>query len=51
MLDADLNAANNIALRNNKHSITCSALDGQAAVNQPLVRKIVLATNGFIVGI
>lgn len=38
MLDADLNAANNIALRNNKHSITCFALDGQAAVNQPLSR-------------
>lgn len=37
MLDADLNAANNIALRNNKHSITCSALDGQVSVNKPNV--------------
>ena len=37
VLDADLNAANNIGLRHNKHSITCSALDGQAKVNWPIV--------------
>lgn len=38
VLDADLNAANNITLRwDNKHSITCSALDGQATVNKPIV--------------
>jgi len=37
VLDADLNAANNIGLRYNKHSITCSALDGQVVVNQPIV--------------
>ena len=51
MLDADLNAANNIALRNNKHSITCSALDGQVAVNQPLSQGICPGKpNRFIVG-
>lgn len=39
MLDADLNAANNITFRYDKeHSISCSALDGQAVVNQPIVR-------------
>ena len=37
ILDADLNAANNIGLRYNKHSVSCSALDGQAVVNQPIV--------------
>ena len=37
VLDADLNAANNIGLRYNKHSVSCSALDGQAVVNQPNV--------------
>ena len=37
VLDADLNASNNIGLRYNKHSISCSALDGQAVVNQPIV--------------
>jgi IS605 OrfB family transposase len=35
VLDADLNAANNITFRHNKkHSISCSALDGQATVNR-----------------
>ena len=35
ILDADLNAANNITFRHNKkHSISCSALDGQATVNR-----------------
>ena len=38
VLDADLNAANNITFRYDKeHSISCSALDGQAVVNQPIV--------------
>ena len=37
VLDADLNAANNIGLRHNKHSITCSALDGQVKVKSPIV--------------
>ena len=38
VLDADLNAANNILLRFDKHSISCcKALDGQAVVNQPIV--------------
>lgn len=38
VLDADLNAANNIGLRYDKHSISCcKALDGQAVVNQPIV--------------
>ena len=37
VLDADLNASNNIGLRYNKHSITCSALDGQVTVNRPIV--------------
>jgi IS605 OrfB family transposase len=37
VLDADLNASNNIGLRYNKHSVSCSALDGQAVVNQPIV--------------
>ena len=35
VLDADLNAANNITFRHNKkHSISCNALDGQAIVNR-----------------
>lgn len=35
VLDADLNAANNIAFKyNKKHSISCKALDGQAIVNK-----------------
>lgn len=37
VLDADLNASNNIGLRYNKHSITCSALDGQVKVKSPIV--------------
>ena len=37
VLDADVNAANNIMLRHNKHSVPCSALDGQAIVNWPIV--------------
>jgi len=37
VLDADVNAANNIMLRYNKHSVPCSALDGQATVNWPIV--------------
>ena len=38
VLDADLNAANNITFRYDKeHSISCSALDGQVVVNQPIV--------------
>ncbi len=37
VLDADLNAANNIGIKHNKHSITCSALDGQAKVKRPIV--------------
>lgn len=38
VLDADLNAANNITFRHNKkHSISCSALDGQATVNRLIV--------------
>ena len=37
VLDADLHAANNIGLRYNKHSITCSALDGQVKVKSPIV--------------
>jgi len=38
VLDADLNAANNITFRYDKeHSISCSALDGQAHVNVPIV--------------
>jgi putative transposase len=38
VLDADLNAANNIGLRYNKHSVSCcKALDGQAVVNRPIV--------------
>jgi len=38
VLDADLNAANNIGLRYDKHSISCcKALDGQATVNSPIV--------------
>ena len=37
VLDADVNAANNIMLRYNKHSIPCYALDGQATVNWPIV--------------
>ena len=38
VLDADLNAANNVGLRYNKHSVSCcKALDGQAVVNQPIV--------------
>lgn len=38
VLDADLNAANNILLRGSKHSVSCcKALDGQAVVNQPIV--------------
>ncbi len=45
VLDADLNAANNIAFRYDKeHSISCSALDGQVAVNQPIVRDSSLAS-------
>lgn len=41
VLDADLNAANNIGLRYDKHSISCcKALDGQAVVNQPIVGSI-----------
>lgn len=41
VLDADLNAANNIGLRYNKHSISCcKALDGQVKVNSPIVRSI-----------
>ena len=35
VLDADLNASNNITFRHNKkHSVSCSALDGQAIVNR-----------------
>ena len=35
VLDADVNAANNICFRHNKkHSISCDALDGQATVNR-----------------
>ena len=38
VLDADVNAAINIAYRyNKKHSISCSALDGQVKVNSPIV--------------
>ena len=38
ILDADLNAANNILLRGSKHSNSCcEALDGQVAVKQPIV--------------
>lgn len=38
VLDADLNAANNIGLRYDKHSVSCcKALDGQATVNSPIV--------------
>jgi len=38
ILDADLNAANNIKLRGSKHSnLCCEALDGQAIVNRPIV--------------
>jgi len=38
VLDADLNAANNIGLRYDKHSISCcKALDGQVRVNVPIV--------------
>jgi hypothetical protein len=38
VLDADLNAANNIRLRYDKHSVSCcKALDGQATVNSPIV--------------
>ena len=38
VLDADLNAANNITFRYDKeHSISCSALDGQAKVKSPIV--------------
>lgn len=38
VLDADLNAANNITFRYDKeHSISCKALDGQVVVNQPIV--------------
>jgi len=38
VLDSELNAANNIGLRYSpKHSVTCSALDGQAKVNTPIV--------------
>jgi IS605 OrfB family transposase len=45
VLDADLNAANNITFRYDKeHSISCSALDGQVAVNQPIVRGSSLAS-------
>ena len=41
VLDADLNAANNITFRYDKeHSISCSALDGQVAVKQPIVSNI-----------
>ena len=45
VLDADLNAANNITFRYDKeHSISCSALDGQVVVNQPIVRGSSLAS-------
>ena len=38
MLDADVNAANNILLRGSKHSVSCcKALDGQVTVNSPIV--------------
>ena len=37
VLDTDLNTTNNIGLRYNKHSITCSALDGQVKVKSPIV--------------
>jgi IS605 OrfB family transposase len=38
ILDADLNAANNIKLRGSKHSNSCcEALDGQVNVNSPIV--------------
>ena len=38
VLDADLNASNNIGLRYNKHSVSCcKALDGQVTVNRPIV--------------
>jgi IS605 OrfB family transposase len=38
VLDADLNAANNITFRYDKeHSVSCKALDGQVVVNQPIV--------------
>jgi IS605 OrfB family transposase len=38
VLDADLNAANNITFRYDKeHSISCSALDGQVNVKSPIV--------------
>jgi len=41
VLDADLNAANNITFRYDKeHSISCSALDGQVVVKQPIVSNI-----------
>ena len=44
VLDADLNAANNITFRYDKeHSISCSALDGQVVINQPIVRGSSLA--------
>ena len=38
ILDADINAANNILLRGSKHSNSCcKALDGQVNVNSPIV--------------
>ena len=38
ILDADVNAANNILLRGSKHSNSCcEALDGQVNVNSPIV--------------
>ena len=41
ILDADINAANNILLRGSKHSVSCcKALDGQVNVNSPIVRVI-----------
>jgi IS605 OrfB family transposase len=38
ILDADVNAANNILLRGSKHSNSCcQALDGQVTINSPIV--------------
>lgn len=51
VLDADLNAANNIAFRYDKeHSISCSALDGQAHINVPIVRGSSLANPPALAG-
>lgn len=51
VLDADLNAANNITFRYDKeHSISCSALDGQAHINVPIVRGSSLANPPALAG-